>query len=128
MKRILIADDSATARMFIRRCVEISGIESPEILEAINGKEALSIMREQQVDILFTDINMPEMDGEELLKRVQASPKLNATFVVVITSADSKDREQRLLEMGAKAVLSKPVSPPKIAEVLTDFIDKEDEW
>ena len=124
MKRIIIADDSTTARMFIKRCLQIIGLGDAEIIEAEHGKEALTAAKAQPVDLLLTDLNMPVMDGETLVKWVKASPKLCDLPVVVITSAGNPAKEAQLLELGAHRVLNKPVSPPVMMEALADFLDE----
>ena len=124
MKRIIIADDSTTARMFIKRCLQIIGLGEAEIIEAEHGKEALTAAKAQPVDLLLTDLNMPVMDGETLVKWVKASPKLCDLPVVVITSAGNPAKEAQLLELGAHRVLNKPVSPPVMMEALADFLDE----
>jgi len=123
MKRIIIADDSTTARMFIKRCLQIIGLGDVEIIEAEHGKEALAAAKAQEVDLLLTDLNMPVMDGETLIKWVKASPKLGDLPVVVITSAGNPAKETQLLELGAHRVLNKPVSPPAMMDALADFLD-----
>ena len=123
MKRIIIADDSATARMFIKRCLQIIGLGDAEIIEAEHGKEALTAAKAQEVDLLLTDLNMPVMDGETLVKWVKASPKLCDLPVIVITSAGNPAKEAQLLELGAHRVLNKPVSPPVMMDALADFIE-----
>ncbi len=123
MKRIIVADDSATARMFIKRCLQIIGLGDAEIIEAEHGKEALTAAKAQPVDLLLTDLNMPVMDGETLVKWVKASPKLCELPVIVITSAGNPAKEAQLLELGAYRVLNKPVSPPIMMDALADFID-----
>ena len=125
MKRIIVADDSTTARMFIKRCLQIIGFADAEIIEAEHGKEALTAAKAQKVDLLLTDLNMPVMDGETLIKWVKASPKLCDLPIVVITSAGNPAKEAQLLEMGAHRVLNKPVSPPMMMEALADFIDED---
>ncbi|MCK4502115.1 MAG: response regulator [Desulfuromonadales bacterium] len=124
MKRILIADDSATARMFIKRCLQIIGLGDAEIIEVEHGKEALAVAKKEPVDLLLTDLNMPVMDGETLVKWVKASPKLADLPIVVISSAGNPAKEKQLLELGAHRVLNKPVSPPVMMEALADFIDE----
>lgn len=124
MKRIIIADDSTTARMFIKRCLQIIGLGDAEIIEAEHGKEALAAAKAQKVDLLLTDLNMPVMDGETLVKWVKASPKLCDLPVIVITSAGNPAKEAHLLALGAHRVLNKPVSPPVMMEALADFLDK----
>jgi len=123
MKRIIIADDSATARMFIKRCLEIIGLGDAEIIETEHGKEALAAAKEKPTDLLLTDLNMPVMDGETLVKWIKSSPKLCELPVVVITSAGNPAKEAQLLELGAHRVINKPVSPPVIMEALSKFID-----
>ena len=116
--KILIADDSGTARMFIKQCLEISIEEDVEFLEAANGQEALHLLKNAVTDILVTDLNMPVLDGRELIRRVGSSPKLHGLPIMVITSSGNAARKQELLEMGASVVLRKPVNPMKIAEGL----------
>jgi two-component system chemotaxis response regulator CheY len=123
MKRIIIADDSATARMFIKRCLEIIGLGDAEMIEADHGKGALNAAKEQVPDLLLTDLNMPVMDGETLLKWVKASPKLCEVPVIVITSAGNPAKETQLLKLGARRVINKPVSPPVMLDALSDFLD-----
>jgi len=114
VKRIVIVDDSGTARMFIRRCVEMAGCTEATFIEAKNGKEALSSLKEHGADLVLTDLNMPVMDGETLLEWIKASPKLHDIPVVMITSAGNPAKEQELLGRGAFTVMSKPVSPAEL--------------
>lgn len=123
MKRIVIADDSATARMFIKRCLDIIGLGDAEVIEAEHGKEALAAAKAEPTDLLLTDLNMPVMDGETLLKWVKASPKLMDMPVVIITSAGNPAKEKELLELGALRVINKPVAPPMLMDALEPFIE-----
>jgi len=118
VKRIVIADDSSTARMFIRRCLEIIGLRDETFVEAANGREALAQLKEAPTDLLVTDLNMPQMDGEALLKWIRANPKLSSLPVVVITSAGNPAKEARLLELGALRVINKPVTPTVLMDTL----------
>lgn len=123
MKRIIIADDSATARMFIKRCLQIIGLGDAEFVEVEDGKQALEAAKVQPADLLLTDLNMPVMDGQTLVKWVKASPKLCDMPIVVITSAGNPAKEAQLLELGAHRVINKPVSPPVMMDALADFLD-----
>ncbi len=67
--RILIVDDSPVMRMFVRRVIAVSGFETSACLEAANGVEALELLQREAVDMILTDINMPEMGGDELMRR-----------------------------------------------------------
>lgn len=122
--RIAIVDDSGTARMFIRRCLEIAGFQGAEIIEAENGKDALEKIRNAPVDLLLTDLTMPVMDGTTLLKWIKANPKLSALPVLVISSAGNPAKEIELKALGAMGVLDKPVSPMKLNMLLRDFLEK----
>ncbi|OGV50596.1 MAG: histidine kinase [Lentisphaerae bacterium GWF2_52_8] len=122
--KILIVDDSATARMFIRRCLEISGLREAEFTEAGNGEEAMSLLKEGDVSAVFTDLNMPGMDGETLLRKVRSSPMLTELPVIIVSSAGNQAREKKLLEMGAAAVLKKPPSPAQFMGVVKQIKGK----
>lgn len=127
LENILIADDSATARMIIRRCLEIAGCRDTNFLEAKDGREALQLARQNSLSLLVTDINMPNMDGRTLLKNVKASPKLTDLPVLVISSASSTVVERELLEKGAFAVVKKPVTPASISGFL-QALTGENPW
>ena len=96
MKRIVIADDSGTARMMIRRCLEIIGLSDAEFEEAKDGREALEIMKKNPPDLLVSDLNMPSMSGETLLKWVKANPKLVDIPVLVISSVTNPAKKAEL--------------------------------
>jgi len=123
-KRIMLVDDSMTARMIIRRCLEAAGYGDAEYIEALNGIDALGKLRNSRVDVILTDLNMPLMDGEHFLKHVKSSRRYGGIPVIVISSKTNAGNEDRLLEEGAAAVLNKPVTPMLIAEVI-ESLDTE---
>jgi two-component system chemotaxis response regulator CheY len=118
LRCIVIADDSTTARMIIRRCLEIAGADSATYLEAKDGKEALELAKTHEVELLVTDLNMPNMDGQSLLKHIKSSPKLSELPVLIISSASNDAKESGLLDMGAFAILGKPVTPASLAKII----------
>lgn len=126
MKRVIIADDSATARMIIRRCLEIAGLNDAEFIEAENGRAALDLLRENPPDLLVSDITMPEMDGVELLQNVMDHEETAGVPVLIITSAKNSAKEKELLDIGAAAVLGKPVTPAEFLDVLDDLGMREE--
>lgn len=127
MKKILIVDDSKTARMFIKTCFNMTGYDDCIFSEAANGKEALQLIKGDfgVPDLLVTDINMPVMNGVELLKRVRISPQLTETPVLVITSTTNKVREEDLRTLGKTAVLMKPISPARLVDALKLVLEEE---
>ena len=125
IKKIVIADDSALARMFIRRCLEISGFGDSEFYEANDGVEALQQLKSVKADMLVTDLTMPNMNGIELLKHISASPRLTGLPVLVVTSAGNEEQRKQLYELGATRILSKPLSPPKLVEAIDEVFGIE---
>ncbi|HBT78160.1 MAG TPA: response regulator [Planctomycetaceae bacterium] len=124
MKNIVIADDSALARMFIRRCLEIAGLGDANFYEASDGSEAIVKMKEVAADLLVTDLTMPNMNGIELMRRISVSPRLNGTPVLVVTSAGNEEQRKELMSLGATQILSKPVNPAMLAAAINEIRQK----
>ncbi|MDR0869720.1 MAG: response regulator [Planctomycetaceae bacterium] len=118
LKNIVIADDSALARMFIRRCLEIAGLGDANFYEASDGSEAIVRMKEIKADLLVSDLTMPNMNGIELMRKISASPRLSGTPVLIVTSAGNEEQRKELLELGVTRILSKPISPPVLIEAI----------
>ena len=123
-KTVIIADDSKTARLVTKRCMEIAGYRDAVFLEACHGGEALELIQNQPIDLLVTDLNMPQMDGVSLMKRIKSSPKLNALPILVVSSLTNPAKIAELEQLGAFAVLSKPLTPADMATVLKRLSDK----
>ena len=109
--RILIVDDSAAMRSFVRRVVDLSGFELAACFEAANGLEALQVLRKEWVDAILSDINMPGMDGEEFLRRLEADELLCAIPVIMISTDATAGRIEKIRSLGAKGYITKPFLP-----------------
>ncbi|HLN01897.1 MAG TPA: response regulator [Bryobacteraceae bacterium] len=109
--RVMIVDDSPSMRAFVRRVIDLSGFEVDTCLNAGNGAQGLALLEQQAVDIILTDINMPEMNGEEFLRRIEEHDKYRVIPVVVISTDATENRMQRMIQLGAKGYISKPFSP-----------------
>jgi two-component system chemotaxis response regulator CheY len=128
MKKALVVDDSSTARMFIRRCIEISAQgRQVDFIEAANGSEALELLEEHKPEIIFSDYTMPNMTGGELLQKIKSLPSNSDSSVVIISSAGNPALEKKLMEAGASAVLKKPISPSSVMPYVTKFLEDENE-
>ena len=127
IKKVMIVDDSTTARSIVRRSLEICGLQNVEFEEAANGREAIEKLKKSRVDLVFTDLNMPEMDGEQLLKRMKSSPKLVDIPVVVITSMSNPKRKNELLQENASKIIAKPISQNEIQEYLDQNVFSKQE-
>jgi two-component system chemotaxis response regulator CheY len=115
---VLIVDDSPVMRGFIRRVLTLSGFEVSECLEASNGEEALARLEGHTVDVILTDINMPKMNGEELLRRLETDARLRSVPTLVISTDATKARILKMLSLGADGYMTKPFSPEALREEL----------
>ena len=121
---ILIVDDSGTMRAVVRKTVAISGVPVGEFHEAANGREALKILADEWIDVILSDINMPEMGGMELLKELRASDELKRTPVIFITTEASPARMEEARSLGVSGYVKKPFVPEQIREVLLDVLER----
>ena len=125
-RNILIVDDSTTARMFIKRCLEMGGFDEAEFYEASNGVEALQHLNLKKIDLILTDLNMPKMDGNVFLEVMRNSPQFHEIKIIVISSSVNKENEDRLLHLGASAVINKPISPMVLMETIEPLESKKE--
>jgi len=116
---ILIVDDSSTMRQFVRRAVQLSEVPVASVFEASNGKEALALLDANEIDALFTDINMPVMSGEELLRELKRQGR--ATPARIVVSTDGSDARRRAMEGLAQWYVNKPVRPEVVRDVLNEL-------
>jgi two-component system chemotaxis response regulator CheY len=115
---VMIVDDSAVMRGFIRRVLTLAGFEVSVCLEASNGEEALAGLEGHSVDVILTDINMPKMNGEELLRRLEMDARLRSVPTLVISTDATKARILKMLSLGAQGYITKPFSPEALREEL----------
>lgn len=115
--QVLICDDSRMGRRAVNRCLPEGFAESIE--EAVNGQEALNVLRVQSIDVLFLDLTMPVLDGIGVLENI-LKEKISVS-VIVISGDVQPQMQQKVLELGALAFISKPVSSDKLAQVLAEW-------
>lgn len=124
--RLMIVDDSPVMRAFVKRSIALAGFQTSEILEASNGREALDKLRASAatpaVDLILTDINMPVMDGEQLIGVLKADPELRSIPVVVVSTDSTENRVGALLRLGASDYVRKPFPPERLCEVLDGLL------
>ena len=109
--RILIVDDSPAMRAFVRRVIELSGFDVAGCLEASNGAQALDVLQTEWVDAILSDINMPGMDGEEFLRRLEVDEALRRIPVIIISTDGTQTRIEQMLRLGARGYVMKPFRP-----------------
>jgi len=120
--RILIVDDSAVTRAILKRTIGMLDLPVEEIFEAGNGKEGLAVLAQHEVDLVFTDLNMPGMGGIEMASRILERSDLAKIPVVVVTTEASEQRIQELQAKGVRKYLHKPFTPETIRDVLTEIL------
>jgi two-component system chemotaxis response regulator CheY len=114
---VLVVDDSAVMRQMVVRTLRMSGLPLASVLEAGNGEEGLFVLQDQWVDLLLLDINMPVMNGEEMLRRIRTNPETENLPVIVVSTEGSEARLHSLTEMGA-AIVRKPFAPETLRDTI----------
>jgi two-component system chemotaxis response regulator CheY len=118
MLDVLIVEDSTAIRKILQRILRQTTMPIGEIWEAGDGQEALAILKEHAVSLVLSDINMPNMDGLEMLRHMAADPTLKNIPVVMITTEGSQASVLKAAEAGAVGYIRKPFNPQQITEKL----------
>ena len=118
---ILIVDDSTTMRMVIRRVVMLTEVPVGNVYEARNGREALKVLESNVVHAMFTDINMPVMNGEELLREVAKRADWDDILRIVVTTDGSKLRREEARNLKVSLYVEKPFRPEVVRDVLVQI-------
>lgn len=116
---ILVVDDSSVVRSVIGKTIELAQVDVGEILYAANGKEALEQLKNKWVDIVFADINMPVMNGLEMIEQMEKDGLMETVPVIIVSTEGSTTRIEQLKQKGIKGYIRKPFTPEKIKEVFT---------
>lgn len=118
--RVLVVDDSPSARRFIRRVLENLGIKS--FVEAENGLDAVAVMAENMVDLVVTDYNMPEMDGKALVDYIRQKSWQNSVPILMVTSESDQGRLAAVEEAGVSGICDKPFEPSVVKALLRKIL------
>ncbi|RLB90615.1 MAG: response regulator [Deltaproteobacteria bacterium] len=124
---VLIVDDSNTMRAVIKKVISISGFKMAQCIEAGNGKEALEALTNNWVDVIVSDINMPEMNGFELLRSLKEDDLLKNIPVILISTESSDEKIQDAFNMGANGFIKKPFTPEAVKKILCEVIGESNE-
>ncbi len=118
MPKVLVVDDSATIRRIIKNTLERIGY--PDVVEAENGIDALTKLKEGDISLVMTDWNMPEMDGITLVKSIRASDKFGTVPIIMVTTEAEKSEVMEALQLGVNDYIVKPFTP----DILKEKIEK----
>lgn len=119
MKTVLIVEDEKMIRQGIKSMILRSGVPVEVLMECVNGEMALEILQNQKVDVMFTDIRMPKMDGIELVHKMQELEHIPLT--VVVSGYDDFSYAVEMMRYGVREYLLKPVERQKIKEIMQNF-------
>jgi len=122
-RSLLIVDDSTTMRKILMRTIRMSGISFDRTEEAGNGKEALDKLAAAPVDLILCDVNMPEMNGPEMVKRVRQMETCKNTKIVMVSTESSQELIDQLKADGANGYITKPFTPDQIREKLEPLLN-----
>jgi len=123
VKRILIVEDSPTMRALLNSALE--GLEVPvKITEASSGFEALRCLPREPFDLIVTDINMPDINGLELVSFAKSNNAYRSIPLVIVSTEGAERDRERGLELGADAYLVKPFEPESLREVVVDLLSR----
>lgn len=118
-KRILIVDDDEMVRIALNELLRPEGYE---VIIVSSGEEAIKKIDENSYDLLMLDIIMPEMDGFELCRKIRERENYKETPIVFLTAKSREEDKTEGMEAGANLFLSKPISPDKLLEIVSDTI------
>jgi two-component system chemotaxis response regulator CheY len=120
MKTVLITDDSKTSQMLVK--TTLSRLPGVDFVFADNGREALAVLEKRKVDLLITDINMPEMDGIALVRAVRETKDAKTLPILIITAKGEEAAREEGLTLGANAYVLKPLSTRDLSDHATRLL------
>jgi two-component system, chemotaxis family, chemotaxis protein CheY len=118
---VLIVDDSAAIRKILQRVLLQAEVPIGDLLEAGDGLEAIEILKTRKVGLILSDINMPNMDGLQLLSELKAHPEWKSVPIVMITTEGSHNKVLEAVSLGAAGYVKKPFTADQIKEKLLAF-------
>jgi two-component system chemotaxis response regulator CheY len=118
-KTFLIVDDSASMRQLVSFTIKDAGFD---VIEAANGRDAIGKVDGKKLDMVITDLNMPEMDGIALIKQLRGKAEYKFTPIVMLTTESQESKQQEGKQAGASGWIVKPFTPEKLLEVVKKFV------
>ncbi len=119
-KVILVADDSPTIRKFVSFALSMKGFE---IVSASDGMEALEKLPGGKIDLVITDLNMPNIDGFELIKSIRSNEEFKDIPIIILSSLSNSEEIEKGMRCGANSYLVKPFEPQRILYEVSKYLN-----
>ncbi|MCF8240204.1 MAG: response regulator [Melioribacteraceae bacterium] len=119
-KIILLADDSPTIRKFVAFSLKMKGYE---VLSASDGMEAMEMLPDNAIDLIITDLNMPNLDGFSLINMLRENPDYEDVPIIILSSLSSGEEIKRGMSCGANSYLIKPFNPERIHYEVSKYLN-----
>jgi two-component system, cell cycle response regulator DivK len=119
-KRVLIVDDNEDNRQIL---IDLLSANGYEVIEALNGLDAVTIATRETPDLVLMDIQLPGIDGHEATRRIKANPALARTPVIAVTSYALAGDDRKAAEAGCDAYVTKPFSPRALLAQVRGFLE-----
>jgi len=123
-KRVIVIDDAPVVREVIAKNLHKIGFEEDNVFQASDGLEGINMLRAEQVDLIISDWNMPNMDGLELLKTIKGYPELASIPFIMITSESEKEKVDEAFKAGVNQYIFKPFKPDYFSEKIQQTLGK----
>jgi two-component system chemotaxis response regulator CheY len=121
-KDVLIVDDSGVIRQMVKKTLKVAGLDVGEAYEASNGIEALAHLGDREVAVMLVDINMPTLNGIQLLSQIRSNERLSHKPIVIVSTEGSEKRIRELEDLGVHGYIRKPFQPEQLRDVLTPLL------
>lgn len=118
--KVLIVDDSETMRMIVIKSLRQAGFEELETAEASSARDALAAIAKGGIDLVLSDVNMPEITGIELVKVIRA--KFKSLPIIMVTTESSPEMKKKMTDAGANGIIHKPFPPDQLRKVLSPYL------
>jgi two-component system, chemotaxis family, chemotaxis protein CheY len=118
-KTILIVDDSASLRQVVSIALRSAGYD---VIEGVDGKDALTKLNGQKIHLIVSDVNMPNMDGITLVQEVKKRPDYKFTPIIMLTTESGQDKKSAGQAAGAKAWMVKPFQPEQLLMAVSKLV------
>ena len=122
-KNVMVVEDNEKNRKLMRVVLKAKGYN---VIEAETGEEALNILRNQKPDIILMDIQLPGIDGITLIKQIKATTTLKDTPIIAVTAYAMKGDEEKIMEAGCDAYVSKPINTQELPLIVEKYIKKHE--